>query len=272
MSDYMKGVVSKVSNNPRGKNSLAAVKGTDRTRTILIQVGVAVVLLALIAAIGISIAVKHSKKTSDANARPTIAATAPTGPGGVAGSITSNGSIRIGKPDAKVTVRVVADLQCPVCQGFEAANGQTLEDEVNNGTAAVEYNLIAFLDESSMGARYSSRAANAAYCVATADPSKFQNWVASMYQQQPQEGTTGLPDGKIIQITTAAGYTDPSVAQCITSDKYDGFVQKTTQEVINSGIHATPTVFVNGKQVDSNDRATLFNPGGIKATIEAAAK
>jgi len=268
----MKGVVnSEVSNNPRGKNSLAAVKGTDRTRTILIQVAVAVVLIALIAAIGISIALKHSKK-NDVGARPSIAAAAPATPDAVTGSITSNGSIRIGKPNAKVNVRVVADLQCPVCQGFEQANGQTLEDEVNNGTASVDYNIIAFLDQSSMGARYSSRAANAAYCVAEADPTKFQNWVASMYQQQPQEGTQGLTDSQITQISVAAGYTDPAVAKCITDDKYDGYVQKVTQDVLNSGIKATPTVFVNGTQVDANDKATLFTPGGMKTKIEAAAK
>ena len=93
-----------------------------------------------------------------------------------------------------------------------------------------------------------------------------------MYQQQPQEGTTGLPDSKIVQIAVAAGYTDPSIAQCITSDKYDGYVQKVTQDVLGSGVHATPTVWVNGKQVDPNDKATLFTPGGMKAKIEASAQ
>jgi protein-disulfide isomerase len=258
-----------VSKNPRGKNSLAAVKGGDRTRTILIQVAVAVVLLALIAGIGISIAVKHSKK-NDVGARPSIAATAPTSPDGVTGSITSNGSVRIGKPGAKVTVRLVSDFQCPICKEFEAANGQTLQDEVNNGTAAIEYNFIAFLDQSSMGTRYSSRSANAAYCVADADPTKFQSWFASMYQQQPAEGTTGLPDSTLVQIAQSAGYTDPAIAQCITSDKYDGYVQKTTQDVLNSGIQATPTVFVNGKQQQSQQM--LFTPGGMQAPIEATAK
>lgn len=51
-------VNSEVSKNPRGKNSLAAVKGGDRIRTIWVQVGVAVVLPALIAAIAASIALK----------------------------------------------------------------------------------------------------------------------------------------------------------------------------------------------------------------------
>lgn len=262
-------VNSEVSKNPRGKNSLAAVKGGDRTRTILIQVAVAVVLLALIAAIAVSIAIKHSNnEKKDAANRPAV--TAPAAPNGVTGSITSNGAIRISKPGAKATVRVIADLQCPICKQFEAANGPTLTDEVNNGDVAVEYNIIAFLDQSSNGTRYSSRGANAAYCVADADPSKFQPWLASMYQQQPEEGSDGLPDSQIVQITQAAGVTDPAVAKCITDDKFDGYVAKSTQGVLSSGINGTPTVFVNGTKIQTQQ--ALFTPGGIKSSIEAALK
>ncbi|WP_245717994.1 DsbA family protein [Nocardia miyunensis] len=260
---------SEVSKNPRGKNSLAAVKGGDRTRTILIQVAVAVVLLALIAAIGISIAIKHSNNAKkDAANRPAV--TAPASPDGITGSITDKGAIRIGKPGAKATVRVIADMQCPVCKQFEAANGQTLTDAVNNGSIAVEYNVISFLDQNSGGSRYSSRGANAAYCVADADPSKFQAWLSAMYQQQPEEGAGGLPDSKIIQIATASGVTDPSVAKCITDDKFDSYVQKTTQDVFSTGINGTPTVYVNDKKVDNQQ--ALFTPGGLESSIEAALK
>ncbi|MFF0489574.1 DsbA family protein [Nocardia sp. NPDC004068] len=258
---------SKVSNNPRGRNALAAVQRTDRRRTIAIQVGVAVVLIGLIAAIGISIAVRQSDK-NDAGPTPTVTAQPPA-PDAVTGSITDNGSIRIGKPGAKATVRLVADLQCPSCQLFEATNATVLEDEVKAGTAAVEYNIIAFLDRASGGARYSSRAANAAYCVAENDPTKFQAWVASMYKQQPPEGSGGLPDEKLVQIAQEAGYTDPVVAQCINDDKYDSYVQKVTKDVLNSGIQSTPTVFVNGQQLAPQDIAA---PDAFRQKIEAAAK
>jgi protein-disulfide isomerase len=263
-------VKPQVSKNPRDrKNPLSSVQRADRTRTLLIQAGVAVVLIALIAGIGVSIAVRHAKK-NDVGPTPSIAAQAGAAPGAVTGSITDQGAIRIGKPNAKATVRVVADLQCPACQAFEAANGQTITDEVNNGTAVVEYNIIAFLDKSSGGTRYSSRAANAAYCVATSDPAKFLPWLLTMYQLQPPEGGTGLPNDKLVQIATAAGYTDPAVAQCINDDKYDGYVQKTTKDVLNSGISSTPSVFVNGKQVTNAQE--LMQPGGIKQAIEAAAQ
>jgi protein-disulfide isomerase len=255
-----------VSNNPGGrKNPLAAAERADRTRKILIQVGVAVVLIGLVAAIGIGLAVKNNKK-NDSGAAPVIATGQNTG--SVPGNITDNGAIRIGKPDAKVTIRVVADLQCPACKAFEAANSQVLADAMNNGTAAVEYNVIAFLDKAST-TQYSSRAANASYCVAESDPSKYQAWLATMYTQQPAEGGNGLPDDKIIEIAKAAGYTDPSVAQCITDRKYDKYVQDKTQAVLNSGIKSTPSVFVNGKQIDSSQE--IFGQGGLAPAIAAAA-
>ncbi|MBF6334410.1 thioredoxin domain-containing protein [Nocardia abscessus] len=255
-----------MSKNQGGKsNPLLAAERADRNRKILIQVAVAAVLVALIAAIGIGIAVQKARK-DDPGAAPSIAAT--TNAGAVPASITENGAVRIGKPDAKVSVRVVADLQCPACKAFEAANGQVLEDAVNNGTAVVEYNVIAFLDKAST-TRYSSRAGSASYCVAEADPSKYQAWLNTMFAQQPPEGGAGLSDDQLVQIAKSAGYTDEAVAKCITDHKYDKYIQARTKEVLDSGIQSTPSVFVDGKKVESSQE--IFGPGGLAPVISAAA-
>ncbi|MGY2117209.1 DsbA family protein [Nocardia gipuzkoensis] len=255
-----------MSKNQGGKsNPLLAAERADRNRKILIQVAVAAVLVALIAAIGIGIAVKKARN-DDPGAAPSIPAT--TNAGAVPASITDSGAVQIGKPDAKVSVRVVADLQCPACKAFEAANGQVLEDAVNNGTAVVEYNVIAFLDKAST-TRYSSRAGSASYCVAEADPSKYQNWLNTMFAQQPPEGGAGLSDDQLIQIAKSAGYTDDAVAQCITDHKYDKYIQARTKEVLDSGIQSTPSVFVDGKKVESSQE--IFGPGGLAPVISAAA-
>ncbi|MBF6297951.1 thioredoxin domain-containing protein [Nocardia amamiensis] len=257
-----------VSKNQGGKsNPLLAAERADRNRKILIQVGVAAVLIGLIAAIGIGIAVKQARK-NDPGPTPSIAATGNLNSGGVPGSITDNGSVRLGKPDAKVTVRVVADLQCPACKAFEAANGKVLEDAVNNGTAVVEYNIIAFLDKAST-TRYSTRAANASYCVAQADPTKYQGWLKAMFAQQPPEGGAGLTDDQLIQIAKSAGYTDDAVAQCISGHTYDKYIQARTKDVLESGIQSTPSVFVNGKQIQTAQE--LMAPGGLAPVISAAA-
>lgn len=257
-----------VSNKPGGKkNPLLAAERADRNRKIFIQVGVAIVLVGLIAAIGIGIAVKNAKK-NDLGATPSIASTATQLLNGGTATITDNGAIRIGNPDAKVTVRVVADLQCPACKAFEAANAQVIKDAVDKGTAVVEYNVISFLDKAST-TKYSSRAANASYCVAQTDPSKYLGWLTTMFEKQPAEGSAGLTDDQLIEIATSAGYTDPSVAQCIKDNSYNKYIEAKTNDVLKSGIQSTPSVFVNGKQIQSSQE--LMTPGGLAPAIAAAA-
>ncbi|MEU7215455.1 DsbA family protein [Nocardia iowensis] len=256
-----------MSKNPGGKkNPLLAADRAERNRKIFIQVAVAAVLIALIAAIGIGVAVKKARK-DDPGPTPSIPAAANQNAAGITGTITDNGSVRIGKPDAKVTVRVVADLQCPACKGFEGANAKVLDEAVKNGTAAVEYNVIAFLDKAST-TRYSTRSANASYCVAEADPSKYMAWVSAMFAQQPAEGGAGLPDDKLVQIAKDVGYPD-AVASCITDLKYDKYIQARTDDVLKSGIKSTPSVYVNGKQIESSQE--IFGPGGLAPVIAAAA-
>ncbi|MGY4103839.1 DsbA family protein [Nocardia sp. R16R-3T] len=261
-----------MSKKPGGKsNPLAAAERADRNRKILIQVGVAAVLVGLIAAIGIGIAVKNADK-NDLGATPSIAATASQLPNGATATIADNGAVRIGKPDAKVTVRVIADLQCPACKAFEAANAQAIKDAVDNGTAIVEYNIIAFLDKAST-TKYSSRAANAAYCVAEADPSKYLGWLVTMYEQQPAEGSAGLTDDQLIDIAKSAGVPD-SVGQCIKDNNYNKYIGAKTKDVLNSGVQTTPTIFVNGTQVNSQDLASPssgFKPNAMAAIIASAA-
>lgn len=227
---------------------MAEAGRSERRRKIAIQAGVAVVLIALIAAIGIGIAMRGDDGPA---ATPTIAPPGEPVAGAVTGSITDSGAIRVGKPEAKTTVRVIADLQCPACKNFEAAYGSILEDAVNNGTAAVEYNVISFLDRVSTD-QYSSRAANAAYCVAEQDPTKFQGWLGRMYAQQPAEGGAGLTDEQLVAIAVESGYTD-AVAGCIDERTYTDFVATKTEAVFGEGVNSTPTVFVNGAQVAPNE-------------------
>jgi protein-disulfide isomerase len=215
----------------------------------------------------------RNSRNNDPGATPTIAATAGQNTGGLTATITDTGAIRIGKPAAKVTIRVVADLQCPACKGFEAANATVIKDAVDNGTAVVEYNVISFLDKAST-TKYSSRAANASYCVAEADPSKYLGWLATMYEQQPAEGSAGLTDDQIIAITKSAGYTDDSVAQCIKDNNYSKYIGSKTQDVFATGVQSTPAIFVNGTQVSSQDLALptgQFKPDAMAAVIAAAA-
>lgn len=246
-----------VSKNPGRPNPLAAAARADRNRKIAIQVGVAAVLVALVAAIGIGLAVRNSG-SDDVGPVPVAA--------------TDNGAIRVGRADAKATVRIVADMQCPVCKQFEADHAELLSSAVADGSAAVEYNIVGYLDKMS-STEYSTRAANASYCVADTGTDEYQNWLSLMFQQQPPEGGAGLTDEQLIAIAQQAGYTDPTIADCITDRKYDGFVAAKSEDSLSEGIDGTPTVFVDGEKVDltADPSGQKFDTAPLAAAIQAAA-
>lgn len=227
-------------------------------RAVVIVAVVAALLLAVVGVVGVVVVQK-----SRADVIAGVATAATDGSGTTPAGVTATGAVRVGDPNAKVVVRVVADLQCPACKQFEKINAKVLEDAAENGTA-IEYDVISFLDRAS-STQYSSRAANASYCVAGQDHSKYQGWFAAMFEQQPAEGGKGLPDGKLIEIAKSAGYTDPSVAQCITDRTYDTYLRDKTEQVLNGDVNATPTVFVNGKKLDSSQMSN-----GLGAAIAAA--
>ncbi|RJO77141.1 DsbA family protein [Nocardia panacis] len=231
--------------------------GRDRRLIVLAVVAV----LVAVGAIGVG-ALVHLRGTRVAG----VAQAAETGGASAGGgSFGLNGAVRVGPAAAKVTVRLVADLQCPACKAFERDAGQVLMDAVKEGSTAVEYNIITFLDRASTD-QYSSRAGNASYCVASSGTGHYQQWLESLFGKQPAEGGAGLPDATLIEIAKSAGYTDPAVAQCITDRKYDKPLRENTKQVFATGVNATPTVFVNDKQIPNRD----LSASSLRAMIAAA--
>lgn len=247
------------------KNPLAEAEAADKRRKIAIQAGVAAVLVALVAAIGVGIAMNRSDdpETVADIAPPIEAQRIPAG-----AAITETGTVRIGDPNANAQVRVVADLQCPACKQFEVANGAALAEATENGTAVVDYQVISFLDRASTN-QYSSRAANASFCVAEADPSNYQSWLETMFERQSGEGGAGLSNEELVQIANDAGYTDPAVATCIVERPFHDYVARVTQATMAGGVESTPSVFVNG---ELNQTDALFTKNGLAPVIADAAK
>ncbi|WP_415394439.1 DsbA family protein (plasmid) [Rhodococcus globerulus] len=222
----------------------------DRRRNTLIQIAVGAVLIGLVVAIGISVVAKKSANDASAAPQPT--------------AVSENGAIRIGPADATVVAEVVEDFQCPACKQFEAQSGTTLSEIANSTeSVAVDYRPIAILDRMS-STEFSSRAANAAYCVAATDSVIFAAWHSSMFAQQPPEGGSGLTDQQLVEIAKSAGASSDDVADCITEGRYLETVSANTNSMLDEGISGTPTVKVNGSAV--ND----LSPSGLQAAVTAA--
>lgn len=169
---------------------------------------------------------------------------------------TQNQAIFVGKPDAKATVILYEDFQCPACAAFEESSRDTLAAYVAAGNVKLEYRPMAFLDGSS-STRYSSRSLNAAACVVNDNPENFQKMHDLLYKSQPEEGTAGLPDDALVALAKQAGATSTAVASCITSHAYYGWTARITDQASQDNVTQTPTIRVNGTELSERSPAAL---------------
>lgn len=177
-------------------------------------------------------------------------------------------------------VKVVLDFQCPACQAFELTNGELLSRMVDDGAISLEYNAISFLDSTSGGNRYSTRAANASLCVADSQPQTYMDVVMAMFVNQPGEGESGRTDDELFATLEGAGVDldqpiatsgegeDPvSVRECISEEVFSGAVGDNTQNQSEQGYNSTPTVLINGERFEQ-----WQEPGSFAAAIIAASE
>jgi protein-disulfide isomerase len=174
------------------------------------------------------------------------------------------GAILIGDGENRLDTYI--DFMCPVCNQFEQAYGESIQGLVDDGTATLGIHPISILDRASQGSEYSTRSANAMYCVAVADADAALPFMQTMFANQPAEGTTGLTDEQIIEVAGSVGVT--GIDTCVTEGTYADFVAEMTQETPvqpgQAGI-ATPTIAVNGEAISNSD---LPEPAALASLFE----
>ncbi|MCU1546375.1 MAG: hypothetical protein JWP30_1475 [Homoserinimonas sp.] len=167
-----------------------------------------------------------------------------------------------------VDIRVFVDYQCPICADFEEANEDQISTWVESGAATLEVHPIAILDRQSLGAKYSTRAANAAACVANYSPDNFYAFNSLLFEHQPKEQTEGLTDKELVTLAERAEVTSPTlIEKCIVDQTFKTWVNAATARAIagpipNSNIErvkGTPTIIVDGEKYTGGfDDATAF--------------
>jgi protein-disulfide isomerase len=168
--------------------------------------------------------------------------------------------------DGKAHITTYVDWACPVCKSFEAAYSDSIQSLVASGDATLSVHPVAILDRNYAGSRYSSRAANAAACVANYDPQNFLAAQGLFYTNQPAEGSTGLSNSGIKSLLKQAGVTSSAVASCVDKESFKKWVAATTSRTTSSaklqnatqGGFGTPTVFVNGTMWNGSDDFGTF--------------
>ncbi|HWH25893.1 MAG TPA: thioredoxin domain-containing protein [Pseudolysinimonas sp.] len=156
---------------------------------------------------------------------------------------------------APLKIVMYVDYQCPFCQQFEATNAEQIQSWVTSSIASLEIHPIAILDKTSLGSRYSSRAANAAACVANFAPNSYLAVNTTLFANQPKEQTSGLTTTELVNLIKKAGVTSSNVESCIRDETFKGWVAAATKRATSNpaledsnGSFGTPTVLVNGKR------------------------
>lgn len=193
-----------------------------------------------------------------------------------------NGATPIANPvsdDADVLdIQIYVDYLCPFCNVFEQTNQEYINSLVDSGAATLEVFPVAILDRLSLGTKYSTRAANAAACVADSAPDSFMDFSASLFANQPAEQSSGLDDAKLIELAGAAGATSDAIADCVNGKTFQSFVTAMTTAAVNNpdlanpsnGGFGTPTIIVNGQRYGGAvDDAEAFRAFLVQVAGEA---
>ncbi len=154
------------------------------------------------------------------------------------------------------------DFICPICNNFEKQYSADLQTWRDGGKATVEYRPMGFLDQSST-TNYSSRAANAAACVANESPEKYNDFFQKLYADQPAENSAGLANADLKKMATDVGAKD--IGSCVDDGTYRPYVKVITAEALAYGVNGTPSVYVDGKKWDGSGDFKAFAQGIIDA-------
>lgn len=191
--------------------------------------------------------------------------------------------------DDDTVVSIYFDFMCPACGQFEQVNSEAVAQLTETDGVTVALHPLNFLDGTSQGTFYSTRAANAFAVVADQSPEHVLDFMAAMYAEgtQPAEGTTGLTDAEIGEVASGVGVPDDVVAEFTTTvtgtyELADG--DETTEREgewrtfapwVTAG-HAsasaefpdlgTPYILIDGVKWDGNWQ----QPGALTAAVEQA--
>jgi protein-disulfide isomerase len=175
--------------------------------------------------------------------------------------------------DSIPLVQIWEDFQCPACASFEAVTGQTITELADAGKIRLEFRPTIFLDQNlkalntAAGNPNSSAYATMAFGCA-ADAGKAAEFHSLVFQSQPGNEGTGFSISDLTNIAMVAGVSDiDTFTECVSSKKYEGWVNNSYDAFSKEGVSATPTVFLNGKELSGD---VIRNVAALTAAIEEA--
>lgn len=154
----------------------------------------------------------------------------------------------VGEDDAETEVEIFADYLCPACAQFEGATEQPLAAALEDGKVKVTHFPIVVLDRAG---DYSERAANAVAVVLDKHgPEVALEFNRALFAQQPESGSALPGDDWLVDLAVQSGADESEVRDGIEDMAFERWVKEGTQEADRRRVRSTPTIFIDGEQVE----------------------
>jgi len=165
-----------------------------------------------------------------------------------------SGAIVVGSSEHVLETYV--DFMCPFCGEFERSWGPSIAEAVEDGSIELHVYPVGFLDPQSDGTDYSSRAASSLYCLADEDPDAVLPYMASLFADQPSEGSPGLSDEELLAHAADAGVSSGSFQECVRAQTHKDLISQLNGTVpVNpaTGSRGIPTILLDGERIEYTD-------------------
>ena len=165
-------------------------------------------------------------------------------------------------PDAKSTVNIWEDFQCPSCKRFEEANGAKIFSLIDSGKTKVVFHTLSFLGNESVIAGMGGGCA--------ADQGRFLDYKNFMYTNQQEEFSGTWTKPYVISMASQIGLDETKFAACLNTDKYRKWLTNVSAAGNDADINGTPTVVINGKVMESDrEGINYYTAEGFNAQLVA---
>jgi protein-disulfide isomerase len=179
--------------------------------------------------------------------------------------------ISLGREDAPITIYEFADFQCPHCAEFAWKMEPLIRDSLVN-TGKARYVFYEF----PLGFKWSFLSARSGRCAN--EQGKFWPYHDILFARQGDWAFEKDPAAKMTDYAKQAGLDAGAFEQCVRSDKYVREVSESSQLAQSLGVQGTPTLFVNGRKVNTPESYREFAqqvrtiaPGAFGAAAAPAA-
>jgi protein-disulfide isomerase len=160
--------------------------------------------------------------------------------------------VHLGDPNAPVKVDVFEDFRCSACMIYtQDYEPQIISNYVDTGKVYYSFHSFIVIDGND-GTDASYRSANAALCAG--EQGQFWNYHATLYANQVSESASLYTNERLAIMAQNLNLDMTAFNQCFAENRYASEIRNDNVEGQSLGIRGTPSIFVDGKIIQSYDQ------------------